>query len=730
MHLDSFDLQHAPCGIFIFGEDLVLQAANQTLACMLCMSCADLTGMLLDHLLTPSDRLMFHMQVMPLLLVHRHVDEVPLNLVGSRGVEIAVLFHAARRERGSGTVTECIVTRMNERKRLEDELFKVKKATEQIPGMVYQYLLRADGTSCFPYASEGIRAVYALSPLQVQQSAERVFARIHPDDLALVAEGIATSAKALSPWHQKYRVNLPRRGMRWLEGYAMPGLRADGSVLWHGYISDVTDRKALEVARAAQMLSIQRAADNERLRSLFRQAPGFMCILRGPEHVFEFVNAAYVRLVGERELLGKPFRDALPEVAGQFFFEVLEQAFSNAMPFSARDVVVLLQRQADAPATQAYIDFVYQPMIEPDGSVSGIFVEGFDVTERRMAKLALQESEERLKEGMLVARMVVWDWELATGNVRFSDNSFALFGQHWNQVAAAWEAIHADDRQRLHRARNDAIATRSSYQEVVRFKRPDNGETIWVQIRGKIDFDEQGKPLAIRGVSIDVTERELAEQALHHSRSELRKLADHQERVREDERKRIARDIHDDLGQNLLALRIDVSMMAQLPNTVAVIAERIDMALQQIDTTIRAVRSIINDLRPVVLDLGLHAAVEWQAREFERRSGIFVELQIDHDEFALDDKQATALFRIVQESLTNITRHAQAQHVQIDMQRKDGGLCLTIADDGIGLAAGSAKKANTFGLVGIEERIHALGGKFRMSSKPGRGLAIMVSIPL
>ena len=146
--------------------------------------------------------------------------------------------------------------------------------------------------------------------------------------------------------------------------------------------------------------------------------------------------------------------------------------------------------------------------------------------------------------------------------------------------------------------------------------------------------------------------------------------------------------------------------------------------------TIESVRAIINDLRPGVLDLGLHAAVEWQAQEFERRNGIICELQIDHEEFALDEQRATALFRIVQESLTNILRHARASHVHIRMRRSDGKLFLTIAHDGVGLSRDSRKKANTFGLVGIEERIHALGGTFSAASNAGQGGAVRVSIPI
>ena len=228
----------------------------------------------------------------------------------------------------------------------------------------------------------------------------------------------------------------------------------------------------------------------------------------------------------------------------------------------------------------------------------------------------------------------------------------------------------------------------------------------------------------------DIKARTQAEEALRQSRSALRQLADHQERLKEDERKRIARDIHDDLGQNLLVLRIDVSMLVQPPASPGIYREKVDAVLNQIDTTIKSVRSIINDLRPGVLDLGLHAAIEWQAKEFERRSGIACELHIDHQEFPLDDKRATAMFRIVQESLSNILRHAQANNVRIDVQLAQGRLSVKIADDGVGLAPDFAKKANAFGLAGIEERIYALGGTFGTESNAGQGMTVFVSIAL
>ncbi len=228
-----------------------------------------------------------------------------------------------------------------------------------------------------------------------------------------------------------------------------------------------------------------------------------------------------------------------------------------------------------------------------------------------------------------------------------------------------------------------------------------------------------------------INERRLAEEALRQSREELRQLASYQERIKEDERKRIAREIHDELGQNLLALRIDVSMLhARTGTTHPKLNSKVHSVLDHIDSTMKAMRSIINNLRPTVLDLGLNAAIEWQVKEFQRRTGIACELMMHDKELVLDDDRATALFRILQESLNNVLRHAQATRAQIELYNGDGKLFMKVADNGIGIFPGCRRKANSFGLVGIKERISTLGGELTIETGPEQGTTLTVSIPI
>lgn len=228
-----------------------------------------------------------------------------------------------------------------------------------------------------------------------------------------------------------------------------------------------------------------------------------------------------------------------------------------------------------------------------------------------------------------------------------------------------------------------------------------------------------------------INERKQAEEALRQSQEELRQLASYQERIKEDERKRIAREIHDELGQNLLALRIDIAMLhARTGSTHPKLNKKVHSVLDHIDSTMKAMRAIINNLRPTVLDLGLNAAIEWQVKEFQRRTGIACELEMSDKELEIDDNRATALFRILQESLNNVFRHARATRAQIRLNRDGETLLMRVVDNGVGIFPGCRRKANSFGLVGIKERVSTLGGSLTIETGQDAGTSITVSIPL
>lgn len=223
-------------------------------------------------------------------------------------------------------------------------------------------------------------------------------------------------------------------------------------------------------------------------------------------------------------------------------------------------------------------------------------------------------------------------------------------------------------------------------------------------------------------------------QMLNRSRALLRQLGVRQERVREDQRKQIARDIHDTLGQNLLALRMDVGHLQGMTKGVfPQMDATVDRILAQIDSVVKSIRAIMNSLRPAMLDdLGLHAAIEWQLQEFQARSGIACELVSEGEDLGkvLDEYRATALFRSLQDALNNVFQPSHANRIEINLYRRGGKLLLQLTDASVRIAFDNNMQASAINLAGMRERLAALGGDFKLQSDPDHGLRLTISLPL
>jgi signal transduction histidine kinase len=200
--------------------------------------------------------------------------------------------------------------------------------------------------------------------------------------------------------------------------------------------------------------------------------------------------------------------------------------------------------------------------------------------------------------------------------------------------------------------------------------------------------------------------------------------------AREDERRRIARELHDELGQRLTALKMELSSLGG-ESSGSARAGRIEAMLEMVDETVATVRRIATELRPLMLDdLGLNAAIEWLADSWSRRMGVAVKLHLHAADPALDDAVSIALYRMVQEALTNIARHAQATQVCIEMQQTGGELQLSVMDNGIGFDEASIYRDGSYGLAGMRERALMLGGKLEIGSSPEGGGRVTVHLPL
>jgi signal transduction histidine kinase len=230
---------------------------------------------------------------------------------------------------------------------------------------------------------------------------------------------------------------------------------------------------------------------------------------------------------------------------------------------------------------------------------------------------------------------------------------------------------------------------------------------------------------------LDVTERNQARQELEQSREQLRALSQYLQSVREEERTFVAREIHDELGQALTATKMDLTWISKrLSPKQTLLAEKIAILSGLIDGTIQTVRRVATELRPGMLDdLGLVPALEWQIQEFSRRTGIRYQLELSEDPRPLEREVVTVLFRIFQETLTNITRHAQATEVKVRLSDEPNQVTLIIQDNGRGIQPAEMNNPRSLGLLGMRERALSVGGMLTIQGNSQDGTCVTVSVP-
>lgn len=461
-----------------------------------------------------------------------------------------------------------------------------------------------------------------------------------------------------------------------------------------------------------------------RLKALLESVPvGVVATERGGAiHALNQAASVMFAVEGER-MKGCPIEDYLPG------FVIPPDLFA-ATAAGARDLSFELDaRRADGgcfPAEVVLRAYTFE------GTPRLVFIVQ-DISDRRVAERALRRTEQALRRAQAVAH-VGSGYVDAQGEVRaWSDEIYHILGLAPGvplDHARFMSCIHPDDRVGVAAAWQAGIGG-TAYD--IKHRVLVDGGIRWVRTRAESERGEDGAAHGMTVTVQDITESTVREVELLQSRQKLRELAAYHEQVREDERSHIAREIHDELGQHLTALRMDAALLRiHFGDDNPALAERVTTMKQLIDRTIKVVRGVASSLRPAVLDLGLQSAAEWLVSEFRQRTGVACTLRTPAEgECVLDDARATVVFRILQESLTNIKRHAGARHVDIGLTLPRPGLLrLEVRDDGIGFDPAEVRGKKTFGLMGIRERAIMFGGIASFISRPGEGTLLRVELPV
>ena len=438
-----------------------------------------------------------------------------------------------------------------------------------------------------------------------------------------------------------------------------------------------------------------------------------------------YINAAFARYFGlePETVIGRPWTplahdDDLPEIHRQL-----------AMLHVDNPVAVVENRVLTPTMGARWCQFVNRGFFDAQGRLYEIQSVGRDVHERKQAETALKEATLALEEAQRLSAVGSWSWHIEHDRSIWSAQLYRVFRVDPARPAPSFEQLLAllapDSRQRLSRAVRRARATGRSYELELELLRP--GERPgWVLLRTEVEHDARGHATKLFGTVQDITERKRAEIALRETRDRVRELSKHLEERLNVERRRIAGDVHDELGQMLTAIKLELIALQQSLGPEARQAPAVARLNRYTDQTIGITRQIASSLYPPALEFGLVEAIDALRRDFELRTGIRCTLRAPDREHALPEGPRHELYRIVQESLNNVARHSGARRVWIVLDGVGPGLELRVFDDGRGFDPAVAQALGHFGLMGMRERALRIGADLLIETRPGAGTTVRV----
>ena len=463
----------------------------------------------------------------------------------------------------------------------------------------------------------------------------------------------------------------------------------------------------------------RRLKADERTRDI---AVIFMTSLTDSEDMIEGFSAGGV------DYVTKPVR--VNEMMARIETHLAMRAMHRQLVAQNRQLLneVAIRQQAEAALSRARdeleqrVEQRTQQLAQANASLSA------QIEERRRAEAKLQSSEARFRTIVETSPIPLCITSMPEGVILYSNGPlrelFGLDARAGTLTNIVDFYVDPADRDRLvaHLRREGSFSNSE-----VHLRRAD-GTTFWAMATARVAT--YGDAPAIYVGLNDISARKRIEQALFESREQLRELSAYMEAIREGERKRIAMEIHDELGQLLTALKMDVSLLKMRLGGDPEAKRKTDDMRELVEKTIWMVRNVANHLRPAALNFGIVSALEWLVEDFGRRNRIPCQLRINGGEPTLPDSHATAVFRIVQASLTNVGRHAGATRADVTLTSSAAALELHVSDDGCGFDPATAGRSSSYGLLGMQERARLIGGSMSINSAPGTGTAISIRIPL
>lgn len=439
---------------------------------------------------------------------------------------------------------------------------------------------------------------------------------------------------------------------------------------------------------------------------------------------------------GAKKMLGYEFHEALGKPVSLLSIAGSESIINDAFEKVKRDSMIYRFKTLleDKRGGLIRASTSMSPVKNSSGEVIGVSLICRDITGEAVAEEALRESERRLRQMAETIQDSFWLYDWIEKRTLFVSPAYEKI---WGRPVANLEndrfdwlnAVCESDVERLRDSLNK-IEENDGFDETFRIVRAD-GSVRWLQNRAFTIRDSFGKLYRVAGVVQDITEQKAAEEELKESREKMRKLARHLESVREEEKKRVAFEIHDELGFALTALKFDAQWIGKKFGDNEKLLEKTKDMAEQIVGINRKIREISTQLRPSSLDhFGLVAAAEQQVEEFQKRTSIRCKLRVEPEDISIGEKTSTAVFRILQEALTNVARHSKATRADVSLIKTDESIILEVKDNGVGIPPDAIVGDKSFGLLGMRERASGIEGVLTIDNNEEAGALIKLVAPI
>ena len=488
------------------------------------------------------------------------------------------------------------------------------------------------------------------------------------------------------------------------------------------FVSDITERKRAQ--EALHQSELQYRGLFEHMREGLAYCKMIFENGLGSDFIYLTVNERFNILTGLKDVPGKRVTDVIPRIRelDPGLFEIYARVALTGMPEKFEMFINSLG--------QWYSVSAYCPQ-------NGFFVAIFDaINERKQMEDALREKEERLQLAVDSTGLGTFDFDPRTGKLIWSDVSKGYFGLPPDAEvndATFRKGIHPDDRNRVQRMVEEAMRPESHGRYATEYRTIgiNDGKERWISAWGRVLFDRLGQPERFIGVMLDISEKKRLERAVEASRNEIRALAASLLAAQEEERRRVSRELHDQICQQLASLAIEIGgLAANLPPPEDA-QSRLNALQARVVKASEETRHIAYQLHPSALDdLGLVVSLRALCKEFSERESIAVEFTSRVLPGSIPRDIVSCLYRVAQESLQNIAKHSNAKHASVALSLRKKSVLLSIEDDGAGFDAIVVKGRGGLGLVGMEERAHMVHGTLSIEAQPGHGARISLTVPL